>query len=131
MLYWVIQVIFFSILFILLIHHILHFLKTNLTVPKVKDLVNTRNQKYEDIFRIVSNSNNRTGGNNNSNIGEPEYKIEDLLPKQEYKIEDLLPKQEASMKNELKNFLKEQLNSDTTDISTLDNIAVTNSYVPL
>ena len=132
MLYWTIQVIFFSILFILLIHHILHFLKSTLTVPKVKDLVNTRNQKYENIYETISKTNIEP--NNIDNQQDNEFS---------YSMEDLLPKSDVSMKDELKNFLKSQLNNnnnnnnntninnDSTDISTLETVTELDSYTPL
>jgi hypothetical protein len=106
MLYWALQVTLCSIIFILLIHNIIHFLKTTLTVPKVKDLVNTRNQKYENIYNIVKD-----------NPPEYSYSIDELLPKNENDTVSA----SASMKDELKNFLKKQLNhDDTTEISALD-----------
>jgi len=112
MLTWTLQVIGFSILFILLVHHIIDFLKSTLTVTKVKDLVNTRNQKYENIYNVVSNNQTQNQTINQQSIqGEYNYSLEDLLPKTE----------ESNMKSELKNFLKSQLNSDTTEISTLGN----------
>jgi len=138
MLYWTIQVIFFSILFILLIHHILHFLKSTLTVPKVKDLVNTRNQKYENIYETISKTNIETDNLDNQPVNEFSYSMEDLLPKSD-----------VSMKDELKNFLKSQLNTnnnnnanansninininnDSTDISTLETVTELDSYTPL
>lgn len=119
MLYWTIQVIFFSILFILLIHHIIHFLKSTLTTTKVKDIVNSRNQKYEEIYNIVSNNDNNSSdinsiyinsnSNNNNNNNSNEifsYSLEDLLPKKEDKS--------TVMKNELKNFLKTQMDTNQT-----------------
>jgi hypothetical protein len=113
MLYWTFQVILFSIIFILLVHHIIDFLKSTLTVTKVKDLVNTRNQKYENIYNIVSN---------NSQINQPIQQTTQQANQFNYSLEDLLPKPdppEQNMKSELKNFLKSQLNNDTTEISAL------------
>jgi hypothetical protein len=133
MLYWTIQVIFFSILFILLIHHILYFLKSTLTVPKVKDLVNTRKQKYENIYETISKPN--IDNINNIENDTNQQQINDFS----YSMEDLLPKPDVSMKNELKNFLKSQLNAitntninhDTTDISALETVTELDSYTPL
>ena len=34
------------------------FLKTTLTVPKIKDLVNYPNQKYENIYNTISHNSN-------------------------------------------------------------------------
>jgi hypothetical protein len=56
----------------------------------------------------------------NSNTSYEDYKIVDLLPKSE----------EPTMKNELKNFLKKQLNTSSagTDISALDSMSYDKSY---
>jgi len=120
MLYWSLQITILSIIFIFLIHHLIHFFKSTLTVPKIKDLVNTPNQKYENMYNIISQNNNNNNHNNSDNSTESiSYTEIDLLPK---------PNVE-NMKNELKSFLKEQLktanasqNDFTTDISTLDSL---------
>jgi hypothetical protein len=125
MLFWTVQTIIISIIFIFLVHHLITYFKQILTVPRTKDLVNSPIQKYNDMFKIIS-----SGDTSSSPIN-----VSDYLPKN---IEDtLLPPQvpvvtnetKSSMKNELKSFLKKQLNSgttnqtlgnNTTDISTLD-----------
>jgi hypothetical protein len=117
MLSWVIQITIISIVLIFLVHHLINFFKSTLTVPKIKDLVNTPTQKYENMYNII---NNDKGSYKNSNV-DNEYSLIDLLPK----------KEETNMKSELKNFLKSQLsNSKTngTDISALDSMLNTNSY---
>jgi len=117
MLSWIIQITIISIILIFLVHHLIIFFKTTLTVPKIKDLVNSPTQKYENMFNIIKNNSNTNNYNSNTN-GEEEYSIIDLLPKEE-----------KSMKNELKNFLKKQLNVDNsgTNISSLDSM-MSNSY---
>jgi len=94
MLFWSIQVTLISIILIFLVHNLINFFKTNLTVPKIKDLVNTSTHQYENIYNII-NSNKDTTHN--------------LKP-----IEDKL-----TMKDELKNFLKTQLKKEADE---LDNI---------
>lgn len=114
MLYWIIQTTIISFILIYLVHHLFNFFKSTLTVPKIKDLVNAPTQKYENIFNVLSH--NDTPIQNTS-------RINDLL----YKNEELVPKPQGDMKNELKNFLKEQLKTDTnsssTDISALDSMS--------
>ena len=112
MLSWVIQITVISIILIFLVHHLINFFKSTLTVPKIKDLVNTPNKNYQNMYNIINNS---------SNISNKE---------KEYNLLDLLPKKEESMKDELKNFLKKQLNSSNvgTNISALDSISNINSY---
>ena len=111
MLLWIIQITVISFIFIYLIHYLLTFFKSTLTVPKIKDLVNRPIQKYEEMYNIINNgktihlkndienNNNDNNENNNSN----------------YTLIDLLPKQETNMKNELKSFLKSQLHCNNSN----------------
>lgn len=97
MLSWAIQITIISIVLIFLVHHLINFFKSTLTVPKIKDLVNTPTQKYENMYSIINNG-------NTSDITEKnkDYTLIDLLPT---KNED------TNMKSELKNFLKSQLHN--------------------
>ena len=128
MLSWIIQATIISIVLIFLVHHLFNFLNSTLTVPKIKDLVNTPTQKYDNMFSIISkgnydNNNLVTNLNSNTNLSD----------NYEYTMKDLLPKPENDMKSELKNFLKKQLSSNdsssinSTSISALDSM-MSNSY---
>jgi len=120
MLSWIIQITIISIILIFLVHHLINFFKSTLTVPKIKDLVNTPNKKYENMYDIIHNS--------NSSFSNTSPSISD-----EYNLVDLIPKKEASMKNELKNFLKKQLHSSSnsgTDITALDSMSNVSSFSP-
>jgi hypothetical protein len=80
-----------------------------LTVPKIKDLVTTPNQKYENMFNVMSSKLNTFDQEDDpTNFG-----IESTTTT-------------TNMKDELKNFLKQQMNtpSSTTDISFLDSMNV-------
>jgi len=113
MLSWIIQITIISIVLIFLVHHLINFFKSTLTVPKIKDLVNTPVQKYENMYNII---NQHKPANNNLELNN-EYTLIDLLPK----------KDEPNMKSELKNFLKSQLHSSQgTDIMALE--TSNNSY---
>jgi hypothetical protein len=98
MLFWSIQITLVSIILIFLVHHLINYFKATLTIPKIKDLVNMPAQKYEHMYNIISQQNSGIGVESNVDYTEIE-----LLPK---------PNVE-SMKNELKSFLKQQLNSNT------------------
>jgi len=119
MLSWIIQITIISFVLIFLVHYLFNFFKSTLTVPKIKDLVNTPTQKYENMFSIISKGNYDTNNlvtNSNTNY--------------DYMIKDLLPTQESDMKNELKTFLKKQLTSSdntSTSITALDSM-LSNSY---
>jgi hypothetical protein len=127
MLSWIIQITIVSIILIFLVHHLINFFKSTLTVPKIKDLVNTPSIKYENMYNIIKNKDNDNNGiinngiindGNNGLINGKSFSNED------YTLIDLLPKQEdkPSMKNELKNFLKKQLNnSNKEDINSFSN----------
>lgn len=111
MLTWIIQIAVISFVLIFLVHHLFHFFKMTLTVPKIKDLVNAPPQKYENIYNIINKQHTK-----HCNDSE-EYTLIDLLPK----------KDESTMKNELKSFLKSQLhNKNDSNFATLD--THTNSY---
>jgi hypothetical protein len=105
MLLWSFQITLISIILIFLIHYLINFFKSTLTVPKIKDLVNSPLEKYKNMYTIIYNKSDIP---NNINIKEEDN---------------------FSMKNELKNFLKKQLN--TTEISTLDSMSTVNSYLQL
>jgi hypothetical protein len=124
MLFWIIRITLISIILIFLVHHLINFFKTTLTVPKIKDLVNTSTQKYENIFSIIKQNSNTNNTNNNTNTNN----TNNTNFSNNYTSIDLLPKpDEPNMKNELKSFLKKQLNNGT-DISSLDTITGSNSY---
>ncbi len=86
MFFWIVQTTILSVVFIFLIHYLIEFFKSTLTVPKLKDLVNSPTQKYQNMFNVIQTSN------------EP-YKISELIPQQP----------QSDMKNELKSFLKKQM----------------------
>ena len=96
MLSWIIQISLISIIFIFLVHHLLLFFKSTLTVPKIKDLVNSPSQIYQHIYDTILNKS--ASSTSNSAIG--------------YTNIELLPLNNDSMKDELKSFLKKQLNKN-------------------
>ena len=104
MLFWTIQVTLISIILIFLIHHLLVFFKTNLTTPKVKDLVNAPTQKYDAIFNAMNFNTSTVNSVNINNIS-----LEELLPP--------IQPDPVDMKNELKQFMKKQFKENTTNPS--------------
>ena len=86
MLSWAIQTTIISLVIIFLIHSIYHYFKETLTIPKVKDLVNKPNEKYEEIYKIINQKNNN---------GEINY----------------AKSASSDMKEELKIFLNQQINN--------------------
>lgn len=86
------------------------FFKSTLTVPKIKDLVNSPNQKYKNIYETLSNN---TYSNDYTDI--------DLLPRDDFENNE-----QNTMKNELKTFLKKKLNNESDNIIGLDSDTYTN-----
>lgn len=107
MLSLIIQFTIVSVIFIFVIHYLINFFRDNLTVPKIKDLVNAPNKKYENMFNVISSSQTETS---------PKYNDYDLLPSAPTSV---LPQE--SMKDELKSFLKKQMQvaASSTDILSL------------
>jgi 23S rRNA U2552 (ribose-2'-O)-methylase RlmE/FtsJ len=106
MLSWIIQISIISIIFIFLVHHLIGFFKTTLTVPKVKDLVNSPSQKYQYMFDTISKT--------DQSMSEMNYTAIDLLPTEHQSNLNTIsidaPTKDV-MKDELKNFLKKQMNT--------------------
>lgn len=107
MLYWTIKITFISIILIFLVHHLISFFTSTLTVPKIKDIMTSSSQKYELIYNIISKPQKDEYGSNTTSI--------DLLPN---------ASSDDNMKLELKNFIKNQMNQTnemgSTNISDID-----------
>jgi hypothetical protein len=110
---WIIQITIISIILIFLVHHLINFFKGVLTVPKIKDLVNTQNEKYKNIYDTISNKNNYNDltTENESNVNKINYTLEDILPPN-VNTSIISNSKNNNMKNELRNFIKTQLVSD-------------------
>jgi hypothetical protein len=124
---WIIQITTISIILIFLVHHLINFFKSVLTVPKIKDLVNSPNEKYKNIYETISHNNYHdydnynNGGNsdntskiftNNNNNNNINYTLEDILPPNVNTSSIIKNATTNNMKNELKNFIKKQLVND-------------------
>ena len=110
MLFWTIKITVISIIFIFLVHYLINFFKSVLTVPKIKDLVNSPNKKYESMYNTIKNYERNKSSEINSNESSSRVVEED------YTLIDLLPptnENKPTMKNELKNFLKKQLQDNS------------------
>ena len=106
MLIWTMKIIIFSIIFIFLIHNIINFLLETLTISKTKDMLQITNKNYKNIYDILSQS------ISNEN---PQNKIKISINNNDMTLIDSLPNnimnEDDNMKNELANYLRQQLNS--------------------
>ena len=113
MLSWIIQISLISIILIFLVHHLIGFFKSTLTVPKIKDLVNSPSQKYQSMFDTIS----KADLNPSKNGYEPNsYTAIDLLPTETQVNNSFVLDTSTKdvMKDELKSFLKKQMNTGNT-----------------
>jgi len=104
MLEWIIQISIISLIIIILIHYLFTFFKTNLTIPKVKDLVNKPQKQYEVLFNTM---NEKDSNLKNKNDTITDKKIDSNIDSE-------------NMKNELKNYLKE-LSGNKTPVNNNNN----------
>ena len=132
MIIWIIQYIILSLVLIMLIHYLFTFFKTNLTSPKIKDLVNTPHQQYTDILNTINTpvetkelptgvSNNGVSNNGVSNNGVSNNGVSNNGVSNSIKNE--------SMKDELKKYLS-KLNNNSIQSgipSTTNNTTLTSS----
>lgn len=138
MLSQIIQVTVISIIFILVVDNIYQFLKDTLTIPKKHDLIHVPNEKYKKIFDLINTAGNVTtrpnyvdtyskqqdsGGQGTTDIRDIPL-VPNTVSGTGVSIDNILPyptkvndQQSQSMKNELKNFMKKQLSSSSTDSS--------------
>ncbi len=99
MLPWIIQMSIISLILIILVHYLFTFFMTNLTIPKVKDLVNKPQQQYEVLYNTMREE---PKSQNNSSDNE-------------------------SMKTELKNYLKELSDKNKGNNNNNNNNNTTNT----
>jgi len=67
-----------SLTLIFLIHHLYMFLLNNLTVPKIKDLVNKPNEQYRDIFATLEKKEKTVSSSSNNNKQEEQIMTDEL-----------------------------------------------------
>jgi hypothetical protein len=112
MLLWTIKISLLSILFIFLIHHLIVFFTSTLTIPKIKDLVNSPNEKYKNIYNTLNVNTQNTNTNTNTYAKNTNKSTDiDMLPLMEIDEMEMDKMEDEHMKDELKLFLKKQLSN--------------------
>jgi hypothetical protein len=115
MLSWIIQMSVISLVLIILIHYLFTFFKTNLTIPKVKDLVNKPQEQYEMLFNTIKNTNTIQAGN----------KIGSGFSTNPIANNNVKTNQD--MKTELKNYLKELSDSNSKIVNNNNDTNINNT----
>ena len=124
---WIIQVTIISLLLIFLLHYLYSFFKTTLTSPKLKDLVNKPQEKYNTIYKSLQSAGN--GGS--YNLGEDtKPSVNDNSTISIYATSGS-SSTSTSMKDELKRYLND-LNSNSgsnsgSNSSSHNNTSIVNS----
>jgi cell shape-determining protein MreC len=98
---WIIKVTMISLLLIFLLHYLYSFFKTTLTSPKLKDLVNKPQAKYNTIYNSLKSA----GDGGKQNLGEDTNNSNSNS-------------NTSNMKDELKKYLKELNVSDNNSSSS-------------
>jgi len=108
MLFWVLQRIIISLILILCMHYIYIFLKTNLTTPKTKDLVNQPREQYKEIYEKINiNKHGSSPNNSEKNVDNSQDKT-------------------SVMKDELKSYLKDLKHSNNNSTMSTNSTLPTN-----
>ena len=96
------QTVFISLIIIFLCHYFFYYLQASFTEPKVKDMINRPNEKYESIMKVVNSTDNINHKPEGREI--PENNPEDS-------------ENQKDMKNELSNYINEltpsEINTDS------------------
>lgn len=116
MIFWSIRITILSLVLIFVLHNLYGFFKNTLTTPKIKDLVNKPQKKYDEIINIIQSNKSAVV---EKSVTEP---ANNNIPKRE-------------MKDELKHFLSEIKNkpdSSNLEVKSTDSFsfssAGTNSF---
>ena len=66
-----------SFIIIYIAHYLYEYFKTNLTTPKIKDLINRPKMEYTAMYDIINSNNNHDNHNHNNhnNMDNNEYNI--------------------------------------------------------
>lgn len=122
MLVWIIQISLISFILIFLVHHLYSFFVSTLTIPKIRDLVNSPIEKYQHIFDTIGTNNSFISSSTNIDLLPTDSDLNDYITSNiDININmnknisssgnSYLDVKGNTMKNELKNFLKKQLHS--------------------
>ena len=107
------QTVFISLIIIFLCHYFFYYLQASFTEPKVKDMINKPNEKYETIMKVVNSRDNTT--DSGSVTGEKQENIADSTNSQ------------IQMKNELSNFISEMDSDANNTINTMADTTLNSS----
>lgn len=108
---WIIKVTLISLLLIFLLHYLYSFFKITLTAPKLKDLVNKPEAKYNTIYKSLQS----TSDGSSLNLGNDEILSSNVTHNNKSKHHSNIgASTTTTMKDELKRYLKEISSSSSS-----------------
>jgi hypothetical protein len=112
---WIIKVTLISLLLIFLLHYLYSFFKITLTAPKLKDLVNKPEAKYNTIYKSLQSTSDGTS----LNLGDDEILSSNVTHNNKSKHHSNIGAgTTTTMKDELKKYLKEISSSSSSSLSS-------------
>ena len=108
-----------SLITIFVLHYLYEYFKKNLTSPKIKDLINKPKTEYENIYKIINNSDITENNNTSDNNIEKNKIISENNIDKNSKIDSNM------IKNELKDFFND-LNNNRSNNQMLNNESFNN-----
>ena len=80
--YWCIKWVLISLVLITLVHYLYNFFTNTLTIPKVKDLIDKPNKRYDELYSTIHNKDvtkgRSSGSNNNTTAVADIHNISDI-----------------------------------------------------
>ena len=124
------QTIAISFIVIFLIHYLFNYLQATFTTPKVKDMINRPNEKYESIMKVVNTqeplSSSNLDSNLNTNLNSNLNESSDMKNELNQYINEINTDSDNNVINSQETAINSALNpystneSDTTPISELN-----------
>ena len=115
MLLWILEVVLLSLVFIFVVHHLIRFFMTNLTVPRTKDLVYRPAQSYDDIYKLIGRNQNRDPDEEDDILAaNTRFNARRSSSSASLSSSTSSSSTPQDMKSELKNFLKKQWSPESS-----------------
>ena len=117
------QTVFISLIIIFLCHYFFYYLQASFTEPKVKDMINRPNEKYDSIMKVVNSENENKDSHEKSDHSDMKNElsnyINEISPNNLTEINNNLPNSEQGLPLPSNNFENEELTYSAENSTTL------------
>ena len=125
--YWCIRWVLISLVLITLIHYLYNFFSNTLTVPKVKDLIDKPNRRYDELYSEIHKDSDTSVPHDKCSSINTDLDSNAILGVNH--TETNTKPEKKTMQLELKNFLNDlKQNSNKQELSTLSDENSNNVY---